>query len=203
MSEVPGLRERKKTAAMLRIQAAALDLFEEHGFTAVTVEQVAAASDVSPSSVYRYFGTKEQLVLWDEFDPQMDHLLGPALDVPVPLDGLRALFREVLEGMGPDAERQVARRIRIAMSDPALVAATAMHTYAITEVFGTYMAERLGRSHDDLEIQVFSHSLVGGLLGAIHHWHGTGFAEPFADVLDRTFVIFTEGLDVVEGRPAD
>ena len=72
---VVGLRERKRYAAMRLVQEVALDLFDAHGYADVTVERIAAASDVSPSSVYRYFGTKEQIVLWDENDPIWSCLL--------------------------------------------------------------------------------------------------------------------------------
>ena len=63
-----GLREQWRRSAKRTIQARALDLFEERGFDAVTIEAVAAAAGVSPSSVYRYFGTKEGLVVFDEFE---------------------------------------------------------------------------------------------------------------------------------------
>ncbi|MGK2348385.1 TetR/AcrR family transcriptional regulator [Actinomyces sp. W5033] len=71
----PGLRERKKAATMHRIQAAALDLFGQHGFDAVSIEQVADAAEVSPSTVYRYFRTKEGLVVHDEYDDRVLELL--------------------------------------------------------------------------------------------------------------------------------
>ncbi|MQY21161.1 TetR/AcrR family transcriptional regulator [Nocardia macrotermitis] len=67
----PILWERRKYEAMARIQQVALDLFDENGYREVTVERVAAAADVSPSSIYRYFGTKEMLVLYDEADPKL------------------------------------------------------------------------------------------------------------------------------------
>lgn len=63
-----GLRERKKAAAMRRIQLTAVEQFEEHGFDAVTIEHIAEHAEVSPSTVYRYFGTKEGLILRDEYD---------------------------------------------------------------------------------------------------------------------------------------
>jgi len=71
----PGLRERKKAATMHRIQAVALDLFEQYGFDTVSIEQVADDAEVSPSTVYRYFGTKEGLVVHDEYDDRVLELL--------------------------------------------------------------------------------------------------------------------------------
>src|SRR5690606_5012798 len=56
---------------MRHIQQTALELFTEYGFDQVTIEQIAATAEVSPSSVYRYFGTKEGLVLYDEFDDRV------------------------------------------------------------------------------------------------------------------------------------
>jgi len=57
------LRERNKQAAMDGVRRVAFALMEADGFDRVTVEQIAARSSVSPSTVYRYFGTKEALVL--------------------------------------------------------------------------------------------------------------------------------------------
>jgi AcrR family transcriptional regulator len=63
-----GLRERKKAATHAAIQAEAMRLFTDHGFEATTVEMVAAAANVSPVTCYRYFPTKESLVLSDDYD---------------------------------------------------------------------------------------------------------------------------------------
>jgi AcrR family transcriptional regulator len=57
-----GLRERKKRATREAIAEAAMDLFTERGFDAVTVAEVAEAADVSEKTVFNYFPTKEDLV---------------------------------------------------------------------------------------------------------------------------------------------
>lgn len=197
-----GLRERKRTAAMYRIQSVALDLFEARGFEDVTVEEIAEASDVSPSSVYRYFGTKEQIVLWDEYDPDMTEILAEALDADaVPLEGLRRVLTGMVAGIGPDAEARMIRRLRLALTSPSLEQATIVGTYTVSELVERVLAERLQRPVADLEVQVFAHAFVGGLLGMFHHWQGTEYQAPLADVMARTFAIFEAGLDVVTATP--
>lgn len=184
---------------MYRIQTVALDLFERRGFGEVTVEEIAAAAEVSPSSVYRYFGTKEHILLWDEFDPGLAESMRAAVRGRLPFDGVRDVVRAALANLSADDEQRMIRRMSLVMSHPSLEAAVAGHTYTAAELIGEAMAAELGRDRMDLGIQVFSHTLVGGLLGALHHWHGTGFAQPLADVLERCFEILEEGLDAVSG----
>ena len=193
------LRERKRLAAMLRIQAVALGMFEERGFDDVTVEEIAEASDVSASSVYRYFGTKEEIVLWDEYDVGQEDLLTAAVADEVPLEGLRRIILAALGAMSADDVALVRRRVTLLMTTPALEQAATAHTYGAAELIGRQLAARLGRPEVDLEVQVFSHAFTGGLLGMMHHWYGTGFAEPLTVAAERVFEIFEEGLDIVTG----
>ncbi|WP_111601057.1 TetR/AcrR family transcriptional regulator [Streptomyces sp. Amel2xB2] len=59
----PGLRERKKQRTRAAISDAAITLFLEHGFSKVSVAQVADAAEVSKRTLFAYFPTKEDLVL--------------------------------------------------------------------------------------------------------------------------------------------
>ncbi len=63
MSTTTGLRERKKEATTERLREVALALVAERGFDAVSIDDIAAAADVSKTTFYRYFETKEDVVL--------------------------------------------------------------------------------------------------------------------------------------------
>jgi AcrR family transcriptional regulator len=61
MDTEPGLRERKKEQTRRSIAEKARTLFQERGFDAVSVAEVARAADVSEGTVFNYFPTKEEL----------------------------------------------------------------------------------------------------------------------------------------------
>ena len=58
----PGRRERKRTQTLDHLAAVAFALFEEHGYDAVTMEQIAVASDVAKGTLYNHFPVKEALL---------------------------------------------------------------------------------------------------------------------------------------------
>ncbi|MFH2071969.1 MAG: TetR family transcriptional regulator, partial [Actinomycetota bacterium] len=65
MPETVGLRARKKLRTRQTIERVALDLFERHGFTATTIEEIAAAADIAPRTFFHYFPSKEDVVTAD------------------------------------------------------------------------------------------------------------------------------------------
>ncbi|MEU5871765.1 TetR family transcriptional regulator [Glycomyces sp. NPDC047369] len=184
-----GLQARKKLAAMHRIQHAALDLFEEQGFDEVAIEAVAAAADVSPRTVYRYFGTKEMLVIWDEDDEvEIDPLLAGVIGAD-PIGAIRESMRAAFAAMGEAELRLVRRRVALVYRYPSIEAALILHAYARTRA----IAAAVGGG-DTLEVQVFVHALVGGLLGGIRHWCESGFAAPPFAFADEALTLVEHGL---------
>lgn len=90
---VLGLRELKKSRTREAIANAAAELFRERGFDGVTIEDVAAAAQVSKKTVFNYFPSKEDLV-FDRADDRRAELLAAVLERP---DGVSLLesFRQL------------------------------------------------------------------------------------------------------------
>jgi AcrR family transcriptional regulator len=185
----PGLQARKKLAAMRRIQEAALDLFEERGFDDVAIEAVAATAEVSPRTVYRYFGSKEMLVIWDEEDESTLSPLVPQFAGPDPIGALREAMRSGFAAMSAADLRLIRRRVTLVYRHPAIEAALTLHAYEKSR----RIAAAVAPDGADLEAQIFVHAFVGGVLGAMRHWCLSGFpAPPFAFV-DRALTLLEHG----------
>jgi AcrR family transcriptional regulator len=58
-----GMRERKAQRSRERIVSEAMTLFAGSGYEQTTMEAIAEAADVSPSTLYRYFPSKDVIVL--------------------------------------------------------------------------------------------------------------------------------------------
>src|ERR671911_1637708 len=97
----PGLRERKKARTHEAIVDAALDLFERKGYEATTVEDIAAAADVSPRTFFRYFDSKQDVVLAKnnlEAEGLGDLIIARPAD-ETPIEAFRAVILERLQLM--------------------------------------------------------------------------------------------------------
>ena len=86
VARAAGLRERKKAQTRRTIQEQALRLFTANGYDRTTVQDIAAAAGVSHMTFFRYFPTKEDVVLSDDYDPMIAALIGsrPAENQPWP-----------------------------------------------------------------------------------------------------------------------
>ncbi|MDV9200806.1 TetR/AcrR family transcriptional regulator, partial [Streptomyces sp. Wh19] len=121
----PGLRERKKLRTRIAIRQAAYRLIAEQGYEATTVEQIAAAAEVSPSTVFRYFPAKEDIVLTDEYDGVLAAALRGRPAGEPPLESLRHVLAEVLAEFLATGEQELRQRTRLMVEVPAVRARTA------------------------------------------------------------------------------
>jgi len=89
------LRKQNRHNAMRRTQRAAMPLFIDRGFDAVTVTEIATEVEIAASTIYRHFTTKEAIVLWDEHEQAIDDALDKTLRSLPPLDAMRVAFVDV------------------------------------------------------------------------------------------------------------
>ncbi|MEU6357049.1 TetR family transcriptional regulator [Streptomyces sp. NPDC047072] len=190
-----GLRERKKARTRATIQSHALRLFREQGYDATRIEQIIDAAEVSETTFFRYFPTKEALVLSDDYDPELvaAYRAQPA-EVP-PIQALRSAFREVFGSL--DAQQRAEQRERIALIQavPALRASMLGQFAEAMNLLGDAVAERTGRRPDDFAVRTLAGALVGVMMAVL----AAMADDPQADVaplVDRAIGQLESGLSL-------
>lgn len=169
---------------MRRVQQVAVRRFAAEGFDGVTIDGIAAAAEVSPMSVYRWFGTKEALVIWDEFDPPILAAVAGRLTSQPPLEAVRDAMVELLDDVY-DRERDLAlERARLIFAEPALLAAADRNLRllrgALTEVVVAH-----GMAEADARVAA---AVAAALLEeAIWTWQRDDGGRRLAELISETF----------------
>ncbi|AGZ42249.1 acyl-CoA-like ligand-binding transcription factor [Actinoplanes friuliensis] len=164
-----GLRERKKAKTRAAIRAHAMRLFDEQGYAATTVDQIAEAADVSQSTFFRYFPTKEDVVLADDYDPPMVAALRAQPADVHPIEAIRRSIREIYDQLTPDEWEQERRRQRLIRSVPELQARNTQQYTQIIGLLGAAVAERAGLPPDDFSARVLAGAVIGAGLAVAPH----------------------------------
>jgi AcrR family transcriptional regulator len=190
---VLGLRERKKAKTKAAIQEHAVRLFRTQGYEATTVEQIAEAAEVSPSTVFRYFPTKEDLVISDDYDPVLIAAFKAQPPGLAPIAVLRNALRVTFDEM-PASELAVQReRIMLVLSVPALWGASLDNLTDSMRILVDMVAAREGRTSDDLKVRTFSGAVLGVMLEVMFRWSKDPEMDMYAE-LDRALAHLEAGL---------
>lgn len=189
-----GLRERKKIKTRTAIRDATYALIREQGYDATTVEQIAERAEVSPSTVFRYFPTKEDIVLTDEYDPLLlEEIRKRPADEPW-IDTLRYVMRKAV-GAGLEGDSADLRlRSHLMVQVPA-VRSRMLESMSVTgKLLTQAIAERTGRDPESLEVRVYTMSLIGGLAEITLYWAEHDFRDDLHDLLERALDVLANGL---------
>ena len=176
-----GLRERKKARTRAAIREHAMRLFQEQGYPATTIEQIADAAEVSPSTFFRYFPTKEDVVLADDLDPELFQVLRAQPEQLSLLAAVGAAIHEIYHRLTPQQWQQEQNRHALIFSVPELRAAMIDEFARTSGELTAAIADRLGRPPEDFEVQVFTGALLGALVAVTY----TGVSVTPQDYLDR------------------
>jgi AcrR family transcriptional regulator len=177
----PGLRERKKARTKAAIQRHAVRLFREQGYDATTVEQIAEAAEVAPSTVFRYFPTKEDLVLTDDYDP----IVWAAFRAQPPglslVQAWRGALRAAISQMSSEDFTVQRERDLLILAVPELWAASLNNITQMLDTIIRLSAERMGRTPDDPAVRNVAGALFGIMLALMFEWIG----NPEMDMVKR------------------
>jgi AcrR family transcriptional regulator len=162
-AEQPGLRERKKARTRASIREHALRLFREQGYAATRVEQIAEAAEVSPATFYRYFPTKEDVVLQDDLDVLTLDALEAQPPGLSPLAAVRGAVASARAGFTDEERERFRQTTELTMAVPE-IRARALDEFART-IDGTaaVLARRSGRDPDGVAVR----ALAGAIFGVI------------------------------------
>jgi AcrR family transcriptional regulator len=190
----PGLRERKKQKTRWSIQAHALRLFSVQGYESTTVDQIAAAAEISPSTFFRYFPSKEDLVIQDEYDEMLTAALKAAPPELDAISAVRLAAATAFRSLGAGEEAKLRERSILIMSVPSLRARTFENFLGTVDLLRHAMAERLGRSPDELAMRAFAGAIVGAMLGVVEVWLDDPNQRSLAELVDQVLAQLQSGL---------
>jgi AcrR family transcriptional regulator len=188
-----GLRERKKARTRAAIQRHALRLFREQGYDATTVEQIAAAAEVSPSTFFRYFPTKEDVVLYDDLDPLLFAAFEAQPPDLTPIQAMRRAVREAFSRLPAVETDQQWERARLMLSVPELRRRMLEQFADLIEVCAQLLATRAGRRADELDVRIFAGALIGSWL-AVFFAAGNDPHADFLALLDESMRYLEAGM---------
>ncbi|HEY6494621.1 MAG TPA: TetR family transcriptional regulator [Trebonia sp.] len=197
------LRERKKLATHRLLRRVALELVAERGLSNVTVEDIAAAADVSPRTFFNYFPSKEAALFGGDPDRAAELRERVATEAPggSALDALRAVLAQDSEAMADELRSlggdpaEWLRRMKVARADPHVRAAHGAQMAMIERALAEGLAQRLGA---DLETDPYPGVLAAAAVGAtracLTFWAGSSGATPLGQLIDQAFEALATGL---------
>lgn len=184
-------RSRKKAATQASIRAHALRLFAERGYDQVTVEQIAAAAGVSHMTFFRYFPTKEDVVLSDSYDPMLVEFIHATPKDQPPISRIRAALTTGLARVYAADRAALLAQNKLIAATPALRARLWEDQAATQHLF----IDALGIAGDDTTTQLRSAVIVNACLAAastaVLTWAANNGTPELPELLDDAFDALT------------
>jgi AcrR family transcriptional regulator len=188
-------RAAKKAATRAAMADAGLRLFAKRGFDDVTAEEIAAAAGVSLSTFFRYFATKESVILFGEFN-FITVLTAAYLQVPAERSDRDAML-EALLAVTPSITPQH-RRARLHYtavgSSAVLLGHQQIHHHASASRLAEAIASRRGAEAVDAASSLFATISLAILEHAITEWAAGPARVPLAAMIDQRFAALSDAL---------
>lgn len=195
MIATAGRRERKKNETREAIIRAALDLFEEKGYDATTIDDIAEAVDISGRTFFRYFESKLDVIVANKEHghPSLAELVAGRPDDEDPVTAFHAAIREEMQGELATNEL-VARQFRLMLSTPALRWVALEHFHEHQDELVHIFARRLGSDEHDLRPRVMAAAAAGATWTAVERWATNRLpVDALVPMIDEAFALLRRG----------
>ncbi|MBO3742327.1 acyl-CoA-like ligand-binding transcription factor [Actinoplanes flavus] len=190
-----GLRERKKAKTRAAIREHALRLFEEQGYAATTVDQIADAAEVSPSTFFRYFPSKEDVVLVDDVDAVVVGAIRAQPAGIAPVTVIRRAIREAFDNLSPEQWELERRRQRLVLAVPELRVRVLHQMTEAIDLVAEAIAERAGLPADDFSARVVAGAAIGAMLAVLPTaYYADGVRPGDFDRVEQALTLLENGL---------
>jgi AcrR family transcriptional regulator len=184
------VRERTRVAIRKELAEAAVRLFGERGFADTTAREIAAAVGVSERTFFRYFASKEDVVLGvlDELGIELAARLAARPSDEPPFVALRRSFDLMTETLGRDPEWSLAM-LHLTHQVPALRARQVEKQDLWATRLADELAKRMGADASlDLRPRLYAATALSALDVAATHWDATAGVQPLGELLDQAFM---------------
>jgi AcrR family transcriptional regulator len=169
------LVERRRRLLRDEIGMIAVDLFASRGFDSVTVDDIAEAAGTSPRTVFRYFASKDEIVLY--LVRRLDERLIAALDSRPAGEGAATALRNAYcstSHVTPGDHERVLQLARVLAETPTLRARAHGERVDENDELLTHLAGRMGLTADDPRVRVLATSMAAVATVEFHRWADAG-----------------------------
>ena len=190
-----GLRERKKERTRAELTDAAFRLFEERGFDETTVEDIVEQVEVSPRTFFRYFDSKEDVVIgfFDDLGLELRGMVEARPPDEPPFRALRAALGSLVDVYEERADRVIAAK-RLALETPA-IRARLLDKHARWENWVTeVLAERQG-TDDDRGPRLIAAVGLAAYSTAVGSWCAKDGKQDLHSLVDEALAEVERGFD--------
>ena len=193
---MPTLRARNMTAAKIAIQSCALRLFAAQGYDQTTVEQIAEAAEVSPSTFFRYFKTKEAVALYDSIDPIiLEAFMKQPPDTPA-IRAMRNAIQELSSTLSEERRQLELQRFELLQSIPSLRNKSLGETAASIGAFTRIIAQRSGKNPDAVAVRNLAGAIIGVMIAVLQQTYEQPSMAIFEGRMDAALAQLEKGLEL-------
>jgi AcrR family transcriptional regulator len=181
-----GLRELKKQRTYEELQRVALALFAARGFDQVTIEDICADAEVSKTTFYRYFDSKEDVLLGTSHQKlaEMAAALAQRPASEAAIVAVRNAFLEVAAEYQSQRKQKLAVN-RIVRATPSLAARNLEQQTAWEDLLREFFVVRDGVDGPALSHCVLAANVVASLRTAMEYWLNAGADSDLPTVVDE------------------